>query len=449
MLESNKKDVKIQAGDIRIYLSQVMKRAYSNPELSANDVKALASIAMGLDQFIKNSDRSDMASQALYSALQRIASEGIVKVENIIANKEKNTTELVTESQKLVTETGRYLYLGNIIGTGGEGTVYKIPSMPGKVAKIYKSYINREEKERHLIAFSHNNVPAQLDNMLIATVPEERIYTETGKFVGYVMSQVSSQFKIYDVMRETSDRSKFFPNLDYRGLIVIAYNLAEVVDTLHKHNVVIGDMNLGNIVVNTDGTVCLIDADSFDIVDPISNERFPCCVGTPELLAPELQMGGSIKGLFSKEADYFSLAIIIFRLLMNNADPFGSISFDDETSMMMIPENNPIKNGECPYVRLLEEKAIPLWAPEFNTLPENIQELFIRAFDYDSNNYSERIKNRPSAREWMKALMEYYQMPLVQCKKNGFHWYKKELSECPFCAHKDFSTDMHWIKVGI
>lgn len=439
----------IASDDLRAFFNQLLRKAYTNPEITANDARAFASLAVGLDTFLQNNEDRELAVHNLLDALRKIAEDCGYKKQNISTKMAQAKSEDILGQKKLVTDDGKYLYLGSILGSGGEGTVYKIPSMPGKVAKIYNDRIDIDEKKRHLKAFIHSQIPSKIDNTLIATVPEKGLYTSEGEFVGYLMPQISSQFKIYDVMRPTSERMKYFPELDYRGLIVIAYNLAEVVNCMHRHGVIIGDLSLSNIVVNTDGTVCLIDADSFDITDSITKERFPCCVGMAELLAPELQKAGQLKGLFTKATDYFSLAIIIFRLLMNNADPFATTSFDNQLSVSVNDVYSPIFNGECAFVKDIPGKKIPDWAPDFDALPIYIKDLFKRVFDYNSSDYLKKIVQRPTAEEWMQALMRYYQAPLKHCRKDTFHWYRSELSKCPFCEKRNVEKESSFISIGI
>lgn len=439
----------VTSDDSREFFNYLCKKTFNNPELAANDTKAFISLGVGLDAFLKNNENSEMAAKKLCDDLRKIAEDYGYKKQNISTEMSKLMSDDFLGQKKLLTDDGKYLYLGSVLGSGGEGTVYKIPSMPGKVAKIYNDRIDIAKKERHLKAFTHSQIPSKIDNILIATVPEKRLYTLEGEFVGCLIPQISSQFKIYDIMRPTPDRRKYFPELDYRGLIVIAYNLAEVVNCMHQHDVIIGDLSLSNIIVNTDGTVCLIDADSFEITDPVTKERFPCCVGMAELLAPELQTAGQLKGLFTKATDYFSLAIIIFRLLMNNADPFSAVVLNNQESAKESGANSSILNGECAFVKNIPGKKIPNWAPAFDTLPTYIRDLFKRVFDYNYSDYLKKIVQRPTAEEWMQALMRYYQAPLKQCQKDTFHWYRSELSKCPFCEKRSVEIDNSFISVGL
>lgn len=332
---------------------------------------------------------------------------------------------------------GAKLILGKRLGRGGEGSVYKIPSMPGKVAKIYSKErlagSAASELKRKITTLSQKNRVSHLDESLVAALPDEPLFFLDGSFAGYVMPQLATTTKIYEIQRDDR-RSKLFPDLDYRGLVAIAYNLAEVVDHLHKNGIVVGDMNQNNILIHQDGTVTLIDCDSFDISDPVTGEHFPCAVGLQELLAPELQTIGSLKnGTFTKESDYFSLAIHIFRLLMNNADPFAGTVTGIE-SMSNLPGNYAIVTGECAYVRNIPGKEIPSWSLSLDILPKEIQLLFHRVFDYTANTLTQSIGNRPSAAEWMNALHNFYHMPMTHCTQNPFHWYSLSQTRCPFCS---------------
>lgn len=340
-------------------------------------------------------------------------------------------------SLKLKTVSGVPVRMGKCIGKGGEGTVYKIKNMPGKVAKVYHDPLkaqqnNMEKKLRFMMEIKE---VAYLTETQIAAFPEEPLYDPNGAFAGYIMSQITTSVKLYDVQRE-GYRSQLFPDLDYRGLIAIAYNLAEVVDHLHRNSVVIGDMNQNNICIYADGTVVLIDCDSFHIRSN-TGELFPCRVGIAELLPPELQNTKSlVNGPISEKSDDFSLAIHIFRLLLNNAYPFSFVTTRNgiNHSKSISASTTGILDGECAYFHDLPNTKIPEWAPPLSALPPDIQTLFRRAFSYTAETALTSINTRPSAAEWMDALQNFYQAPLIQCKKDNFHWYLPHLTDCPFCS---------------
>lgn len=449
-------NLQLDYSEIRSFIKSHMRMAYNNPNQEAGEARILASLASGIDTLLMDMQegRGQSAVAEFLGRLNRLVQESRQK-------KMRGSRQPADPGARFFTDDGRAVYLGTILGSGGEGYVYRIQGMPGKAAKIYSPgrYGTEEQlqkKERHIRALIRSRIPSRLEDVLVCTIPESCLYRdeEAKEFVGFLMPEAESPFKFYDVLRETAERNRFFPDLDYRGMIAVAYNLAEAVDYLHGHGVVVGDMNYSNIAVNTDGTVCLTDADSFDVRDRTTGEHFCCEVGMAELLAPELQRAGQTEKLqgegFTEKTDDFSLAVNIFRLLMNNAAPFQGASGTEEVhfpavsaspsapaspdaSSADICADRAVAEGWCPYVKETPGERIPHWAPDYNMLPRKIRELFGRAFDYTAENYRSRIALRPTAREWMEALMEFYRTPMKQCGENPFHWFRSELEACPFC----------------
>lgn len=342
---------------------------------------------------------------------------------------------------------GRKTYtLGQQLASGGEGVVYDIAGDSAHVAKIYKpnrfaTEQERQTMERKLRAMLSMNIAATVDGLLRLAWPQDILY-ENGKIAGFVMPRVSTKYKIFDVYRTgpNSMREKEFPNYNWKYSAQFAYNMAWVVNYLHQNNIVIGDLNQNNIAVDTKtGAVILIDCDSFDIRDPKSGEHFPCVVGLEEMLAPELQTVGSLRnGTFTKESDNFSLAIHIFRMLMNNEDPFGGV-MTTGASQSSIPGNRAIINGECAYVRDVPGKKLLPRMPKLEVMPPAIQQLFRRTFDYTAVNAKARSKNRATAAEWVNALAVLSAAEpnpnLKKCAVNpNKHVYPVHNSSCPWCS---------------
>lgn len=450
--------------DTRVFLNQLLTRAYSNPDCTANDAKALASLAGAMNTLLltaEDKENGTLKMDVFLRELNRITEDAVLEKSRKTEDASQYVVDVSDNDAKFVTDDGKIIYPGSILGSGGEGIVYRVPSMPGKVMKIYRKTVKEKlyEKEGHIKALLSNRVPSHINHVLVCTLPENLLYYRNGEFAGYLMSQTTSNFKIYNAYRESNERARYFPALDYRGLIVIAYNLAELIEHLHQHDVIIGDLNANNIVLNQDGTVCIIDTDSFDVRNRITGKHFSCMVGIPEMLAPELQQAGSLaEKHFSRASDNFSLAILIFRLLMRNADPFGGI-LEEKNSLENNSVNQAILNGECVYVRKVPGKKIPEWSLTLDVLPEYIRELFDRTFHYTRDSYREKITDRPSAKEWMAALMRFYQSDLVQCSKNPFHWYSSEQKLCPFCGKEQIeqrgktetkgTIEKKWFSVGI
>lgn len=338
--------------------------------------------------------------------------------------------------------SGKSVRLGSEIARGGEGAIFRIPDLPGKVAKIFHTQKLPDEQEQKLKYLRSQKQNAFISNTLIASFPDELLYTADGNCCGYIMQYMPTTMNLTLVTRDSVLRTKALPDLNYRGLIAIAYNLAEAVAHLHRHNIIIGDMNQNNILVNPDGTIYLIDANSFDVTDD-QGIHYPCCVGLSELLAPELQGKGPLKDKrFTAESDCFTLAIHIFRLLMQNTDPFSFIpQVSRSTSVpdvsLNVASNCAIAQGESVFFRDVPGKELPHWAPSLDILPSYIVELFRRTFAYNGSTALAAIANRPTAEEWVAGLAKFYQEPMKPCTCDPFHWYLRRHTECPLCRAKN------------
>ncbi len=335
---------------------------------------------------------------------------------------------------------------GKTLGSGGEGTIYSLTAHGNLVAKIYNpgKFHNEQERkqlERKLKTMISMNISTMSDGITRLAWPQDIIY-ENGKMAGFIMPKIDSKYKIYDLYRggKNSMRDKVYPGYNWKYGVQFAWHLAWTTEYLHSRGIVIGDFNQTNIAIDTrHNTVILIDCDSFDIRDPVTGEHFPCCVGLDEMLAPELQMAGDLsKAEFTEESDNFSLAIHIFRLLMDNADPFGG-RITSRASVSSIPMNRAICNGECVYVRKVPGKEIPKWAPKPSMLPPDVLELFTKTFNYTARTAVRNIANRATAGEWRRTL-EPYGAPepnqkLKKCLIDPTHIYPAHNQTCPWCRN--------------
>lgn len=338
---------------------------------------------------------------------------------------------------------GQYYSIHTALASGGEGTVYNLYGHDDLAAKIYspvtfKTDQDRKMREKKLRTMLNMQIKINPDGVTRIAWPQDILYDIDGNLAGFTMPKVNADYKLYDIYRGGNGavRDRIYPNYTWKYSVQFAYHLAWIVDYLHSYNIVIADFNPNNIVIDTtQNTVVLIDCDSFDIT--YGGEHFPCMVGMPEVLAPELQTTSSvINGSFSRQSDNFSLAIHIFRLLMNNEDPFGGIITTGE-SMSAIAANQAICNGECPYVRNVPGRSIPPHAPSLGMLPPEIINLFKKTFDYTDITAKQNIPYRSTAKEWCLTLAPYGSPDpnsrLKTCSVNPKHVYPIHNKECPWC----------------
>lgn len=250
-------------------------------------------------------------------------------------------------------------------------------------------------------------VSSNMQGVVTVAWPKDILINDANDFIGYVMPKVGNRKHIFSARRER-ERKILFPNYTMLTATIVARNLAVAVNSMHSAGVIVGDFNDNNIMVDKNGHVTLIDADSFSITNRYTGIIYKCAVGAPEFLAPELQ-GKDLSANsapFTEASDNFSLAIHVFMLLMNNQHPFGINTAQlQKKSGGSSPYTNSIRTGNCPYIR----RTLTSEANEyklFDSLPQYIKSLFNRAFSYNSITAinMDVINKRPSAHEWAEAL---------------------------------------------
>lgn len=328
---------------------------------------------------------------------------------------------------------------------GGEGILYNVQNNSKIVAKIFKGEKRdkeREEKIKYMVQIKLTD--GQLEDI---AWPQDVIYDQYG-FAGYIMPKIE---RAQSLTALYSDKE-----YDLRWRLGAAINLCKVIKTVHDIGQVCGDLNPQNICINLGKTdkingfrVTLVDVDSYHIVT--EDRIFRCEVGLADYLAPEIQRkisnGLTLKNAplptYTRETDLFALAVHIFSLLMNGSHPFAcakAINGMPSENMSQMTSNyirnsvvapQPIENIKEGYFPFYEERAgitIPLYAPEFSSLPPTIQQLFVRTFvDGDK----EPLK-RAQAYEWEEVLKKAVDDIVEEKCKNG-HYYFNHVLECPIC----------------
>lgn len=334
------------------------------------------------------------------------------------------------------TKGKEYTVIEPALGKGGEGSIYRISGMPGYVLKIFLDSKRTETRHRKLLTMIA--MPLSPAAMQQITWPIDVVY-ENGQFIGYVMPEIKNNEDL-NVMYS----GKYSCTLSEK--ITLAKNLCAAINAVHNAGQVCGDLNPKNIGVDPhNARITLVDTDSYHITERNSSRVYRCEVGMPEYLPREIQekmkngyqLSTAPLPTFTKYSDLFALAVHIFALLMNGCHPFacavngkvniGSLAASQPSVTAPQPIDN-ICNGFFPFYTKRSGITIPKYAPEFEMLPQNIQDLFIRAF---IDGHSDPTK-RPDSVEWYNALSAM-QQNLKVCAANKNHMYPAHLNKCPFC----------------
>src|SRR4051794_24255972 len=287
----------------------------------------------------------------------------------------------------------RSVPIGNLIGRGGEGTVYEVQGDPTLVAKIYhKRPLDDNQVAKLQAMVSVWSSPLET----IAAWPRSILYDPTSrKPCGILMTRMDDAKQLHELYG-TTNRRRHFPEVGWHHMVLAARNTAAAFQTLHAANVLVGDVNQGNLLVDKRMCVRMIDCDSFQIS---SNGRtFACPVGTPHFTPPELQSQKLRDILRSQNHDRFGLAILIFHLLFVGRHPFagryrgpGDLSIEKAIAerRFAFSKNRTETLVDPPPASLL-----------LDDLPPNVGNLFERAFRTTESD----AKGRPTPLEWVQEL---------------------------------------------
>jgi len=311
------------------------------------------------------------------------------------------------------------IQLDQEIGRGGEGAVYVISGHKDRVAKIYSSPPNTKKVQK-LQEMVQIGTPALLR---IAAWPIDLLTDNKGNVQGFIMPRIVARRDIHELYSPKS-RSEAFPEVDFRFLTHVGANIARAFAVVHEHGQVIGDVNHGNLLVGADGTVMLIDCDSFQIRS--GTNVFTCDVGVPLFTAPELQ-GQHFRDLLrSSNHDLFGLGVLLFHLLYMGRHPFaGRYSGGGD-----MPIEKAIAEYRFAYGPDRRNKGMerPPGTIALEVMGTEVAKQFTQAFSQSGST-----RERPDARNWIKSL-EDLKGSLQECAVASWHHYPKTLGLCPWCV---------------
>ncbi|MCL2165352.1 MAG: hypothetical protein FWH55_13430, partial [Oscillospiraceae bacterium] len=302
------------------------------------------------------------------------------------------------------------------LGVGTEGEVFALQGNANLVAKIFKSHCRTDARRRKLETMIGSPFP--LSAMQQVTWPTDVLFAN-GDFAGYVeikLNQNTSLSEIHVPMGK-------FKDLRFSDRISIASSLCVAINAVHNAGQVCGDLNPHNIVVDPiNKKIVLVNTDSYHITAN-DGRIFRCTIALGEYLPAEIQhiitggftLDNAPLPTFSKESDFFAMAIHIFRLLMNGCHPYSSAVSDSAFQQMPC---DSIGSGFTPFFQCAPHLSTPSFAPPITSLPPTIQELFYKAFVLGHQSPI----SRPSTVEWYHAL-EYMKTQLTVCVKKKNHQY--------------------------
>ena len=273
-----------------------------------------------------------------------------------------NTTSHTREGGVVKDKDGNSIRLLSKLGAGGEGTVYETNQVE-LVCKIY----HPDRLKKYIIDKLDLMVTRQISHPAICW-PISRAYNSHGEMVGYLMSKAEGRalqptFFIPPLLRKT------FPEWTRVNLVNLSATILDAIAYLHSLNVLLGDINPRNILVQNESTVFLVDCDSYQV------QNYPCPVGMPPYLAPELYEKPLSSILRTERDEAFAVATLVFMLLHPGKPPYSHEGGAD-------PSGNVLRH-HFPYPRGDRgAQGVPpgAWRFMFSHLPRYMKDTFHGVF---------------------------------------------------------------------
>lgn len=268
------------------------------------------------------------------------------------------------EGDVVCDEFGMTHTLGRRLGEGGEGIVYDAGN--GMVAKIYhadKCTTRREAKVRLL---------ASRPIRLKGVCAPQRMLFSNGFFAGCLMPEAKG-FGLEGPL------DKCFAGWSRADLAQLAITILKTIGSLHRFNVLVGDVNLSNIRVVSPDEAYLVDCDSVQVAN------LPCPVGHEMYTAPEIRGRDFSTFLRSKSSENHAVAALIFMLLMPDEDL-------DESGKYRLGARRISSDPfllDYPGFHRGEPLTLCRRARIWSHLPDDLKSAFGRTFDSRGNLHAE------------------------------------------------------------
>lgn len=287
----------------------------------------------------------------------------------------------------------------NVIGSGGEGSVFHHPRDPQSAIKIYEQPTLEHERKLKAFLSSRFVLPQEV------AAPQILIFNQSNRVIGFSMNF----FKGTKPIREFSNRKfRIAHGVNNRQIITVSLHEATLLDRIHAQGIVVGDLNDQNVFF-ANLTSYFIDVDSWQF------DVWPCPVATESFLDPNLYgINLSLKPVFKPAQDWYSYAVTLFRSLLL-VHPYGG------THKVI---NNLIDRA-IRKITIFDKDVI---YPAMGLSPELITDDLLEVF----NRYFKDGWRGPFPQETLKS----FQASLIQCPQCQSDFPSSKRA-CPICKQQN------------
>lgn len=257
--------------------------------------------------------------------------------------------------------------IGVLIGSKGEGKVFEVNEHI--VAKVFHEDRFNESK---LMKIHKLISGAKKDSSI--SYPIDFLLDEK-EIVGYIMPKAKG-VSLQTLFKPSNLKSNF-PNWRLSDLLTLCLSITISIKKIHDQNLIIGDLNASNILVQNSNSITIIDTDSFQV------ENYPAEVGmieyTRDIHFEHLSSEGGYKNVLkTKFDDLFGLSIAIFQILHTGQLPFNHIGGEESYQQNIIKSHFPYSCDSTQKLDTTPNGSYRQW----NMLPQPLKIYFCDIFKY-------------------------------------------------------------------
>ena len=298
------------------------------------------------------------------------------KVVDIDKFKTIDITSIPQSGDDIISHKGISITLKENIASGAEGDIYTFELTNQKASSDqYLCKIYKKGKISNAIIEKLKIMISRKIDIEGVCWPISLLYNSNKEIIGYVMKRATGYELQRSLFIEPLRIKKLGSDWSRKDLIRLSINILTTIDILHKHNIIIGDINPGNIMVDKNANAYFIDTDSYQI------EGYPCPVGSPSFTHPDILRKKFVTFLRKKEHEYFAISTLLFMILVPGKSPF---SFQGGSSPAAnVKKRNfvfPFHSREKNIKHFSHQIKTGRWRYIWSHLPHKIKEAFFNSF---------------------------------------------------------------------
>jgi len=302
------------------------------------------------------------------------------------------------------------------ISRGAEGIVYCVEDQ-SLCAKIFfaPSITERKMKKLELLCQEYEQLCSR-DNSVMTRIawPQSLLFNDHHQPIGYLMRRFEgvSSFEHFD----TQSYGEFIHE-EKEKQIIAAISFVELIRFLHDNNIVLCDINRGNLLYDNEQRAYLVDLDSAQISEknPYKTENgkayywcYPANVATPQFISPEHIDEHVYTFRHSKADDVWSMQYMIFLLLTCCGAflPYHNDAGSAEGKTDIRKGNYLYKSYYSGKYNISEDDSLFRMHCIISRLHTDMQRAFYQSFSGNGEKF--RAEKRWPAKVWMIWLIKYY-----------------------------------------